>query len=265
MRGWLLPSMLLACSAVPVAARDSRLVSHLYKTDEVVRIEGQTNVQASIAFDDDEHIENVAIGDSSSWQVTPNKRANMLFVKPLGPRARTNLTVVTDRRTYYFDLVASPRSAPLYALRFTYPPESKPAGTRQKPAPASLTEEERQALLAPPAEQAPDPATLNFAWRAKGKSALVPARIYDDGTATYLVWSDGKPIPAILIRSAKGEEGPVNYAVRGNTIVVAGVPSPILLRLGRDSATLENQGKPRPETPASSLATAAPPIPAEGQ
>ena len=48
-----------------------------------VRIEGRPNVQATIDFGEDEHIENVAIGDSSAWQVTPNKRANLLFVKPL--------------------------------------------------------------------------------------------------------------------------------------------------------------------------------------
>src|SRR5205085_7069271 len=78
----------------------------------------------TIRFSEDEHIENVAIGDSTKWQVTPNKRANLLFVKPLADRAVTNMTVVTDRRTYLFDLVASPTARdPLYVLSFKYPAE----------------------------------------------------------------------------------------------------------------------------------------------
>jgi type IV secretion system protein VirB9 len=112
-------ALLLAASAAPALARDARLVDHRYNDREVVRIQGQLGVQASVAFAEDEHIENVAIGDSASWQITPNKRANLLFVKPLSPRARTNMTVVTDRRTYFFDLVAAPGSSPLYVLRFT--------------------------------------------------------------------------------------------------------------------------------------------------
>ncbi len=54
--------------------------------------------------------------------MTPNKRASLLFVKPMQPTARTNMTVVTDQRTYLFDLVASPGATPVYVLRFTYPP-----------------------------------------------------------------------------------------------------------------------------------------------
>ena len=94
--------------ALPASAADRRIATRHFNPDEVIQIDGQAGVQASIAFAEDEHIENVAIGDSASWQITPNKRANLLFVKPLSARARTNMTVITDRRTYFFDLVAAP-------------------------------------------------------------------------------------------------------------------------------------------------------------
>lgn len=231
-------------------ARDSRLASRDYNAAEVVRINGQVGVQASIAFGEDEHIENVAIGDSSNWQVTPNKRANLLFVKPLEAHARTNLTVVTDRRYYYFDLVASPSLKPIYVLRFTYPEDEKKKAAAAQTAANALNSAEAQAMEAP----VTDPADLNFAWNAKGKSSLLPSRIYDDGQATYARWEAGRPVPAILVRNPKGEEGPVNYAVRGDVIVIDGVPDVIILRSGRDSATLENQGEPR--KPAQSDASA---------
>ena len=120
------PAALLALGlsfAAPAQAGDARLATRLFHPDEVVRIDGRLGVQATIAFAEDEHIENVAIGDSTTWQVTPNKRANLLFVKPLAAKARTNMTVVTDRRTYFFDLVAAAQGLPVYVLRFTYPEE----------------------------------------------------------------------------------------------------------------------------------------------
>jgi type IV secretion system protein VirB9 len=235
--------------ATPALAEDARLVSRLYDADEVVRIQGQLGVQASVAFAEDEHIENVAIGDSAKWQVTPNKRANLLFVKPLEAKARTNMTVVTDRRTYFFDLVAGVSKTPLYVLRFTYPEEPEP----EEP---EMNAEESLALAAPPAEAPVDPARLNFAWKHKGKSALFPSRIYDDGNSTYLTWPAKTPIPAMQIKNEKGDEGPVNFAVRGEVIVVEGVPDLIILRSGKDKAELRNEGPPRPEPAPAALASA---------
>ena len=89
----LIPALALALLASPAVAQDPRLVEVMYDETKVVRIDGRVAVQASIMFGDDEVIENVAIGDSATWQVTPNKRANILFVKPLEPRVSTNLTV----------------------------------------------------------------------------------------------------------------------------------------------------------------------------
>lgn len=249
----------LALVAVPAHAQptDPRLVSRHYNPNEIVRLEGRTGVQAAIAFAEEEHIENVAIGDSASWQVTPNKRANMLFVKPLSANARTNMTVVTDKRSYVFDLAASPAARPVYVLRFTYPAD-KTTPAQQAAGAAALTAAEAQAVEKPPV----DPAALNFAWGTKGKPGLLPQRIYDDGESTFIAWPAGQPVPAILIKDERGVEGPVNYAVRDDVIVVEGVPQLIVLRLGKAMATLENRGPVRP-TPAVSaqpqaLATAAP-------
>ena len=227
--------------AAPAAAQDSRLVERMYDPAEVVRIDGRTKVQATVAFADDERIENVAIGDSEAWQVTPNKRANLLFIKPLSPTARTNMTVVTDRRTYLFDLVASPRAQPLYVLRFAYPPEPE----QEEPVLAGAANAAEMAAASDPYAVV-DPAQLNFEWAKKGDTNLLPTRTYDDGNATFLTWPDGQPIPAILIKDHEGTEGPVNFAVRGNMIVVDGVPAEIILRSGDGLATLINEGPPRP-------------------
>lgn len=229
-------------ATAPAMASDARILTRLYKADEVVVVDGRAGVQAAIAFGDQEQIENVAIGDSSSWQVTPNKRANLLFVKPLGDRNRTNMTVVTDRHTYLFDLVAGISGTPVYVLRFTYPAE--PKAVRQLA--GAMSAEEAQAAAMPPKEGAAAAfAPLNFEWRTAGARRILPSRIYDDGDATYLTWPARSGIPAILTRNEKGEEGAVNYAVRGDVLVLDSVPKIIVLRAGREMATLENQGQPR--------------------
>ena len=250
------PLLALGMFAVSAPAHaDARLVEHFYNPDEVVRIQGQTNVQATIAFADDEQIENVAVGDSSSWQITPNKRANLLFVKPLSNKARTNMTVVTDQRTYLFDLVAGTRAQPLYVLRFTYPePIVAPEAELAAETAGGPNAIELQAAKDPYAVL--DPARLNFAWASKGDRKLLPARTFDDGQATFLAWPAGEPVPAILIVNEKGVEGPVNFAVRDDVIVVDGVPDLIILRSGKDRAELINQGPARPtgEVPGMALA-----------
>lgn len=251
-----------AALAFSVAVRaDERLVTHPYSDSEVVRIDGRSGVQATIAFGDGEAIENVAIGDSQAWQITPNKRADLLFVKPLDAAARTNMTVVTNRHTYFFDLVASSRAKPLYMLRFTYKDEPK-ADAVPGAALAALSPDELALAAGDPAAKPADPASLNFAWKQSGAARLLPARIYDDGDATYLLWPEKAAVPAILIRNEKGEEGPVNYAVRGSTIVIDEVPRQIVLRSGKASAVLDNAGEPA--RPVATVAANAP-TPAEAK
>ncbi len=224
----LLPAAALV--AATAAHADPRIATHFYQPSEVVEVHGRSDTQSTIAFAPDERIENVAVGDSAGWQVTPNKRADLLFLKPMKAGARTNMTVVTDQRTYLFDLVSAPRAAPVYMLRFTYPAAPKPAPVPAVPVTTVAVAD------AKPAE--PDPATLNFAWGSRGDKALLPSRLFDDGHSTFLAWPKDVPLPAILTTEAKGTEGPVNYTTRGEYVVVDGVPAQLILRSGKQMAIL---------------------------
>ncbi|WP_228242908.1 TrbG/VirB9 family P-type conjugative transfer protein [Porphyrobacter sp. GA68] len=232
------PLVLAGAAAPALQAQDNRLVTVTYDPNAVVQIRGRVKVQATIRFADDERIENVAIGDSNAWQVTPNKRANLLFIKPLQNGATTNMTVVTNARTYFFDLIASNTGKPVYVLNFDYPVQPGSTATPLA-APADL------AVAQPAAEKTVDPASLNFDWKRKGERKLLPERAYDDGEATFLTWPEGRPVPAILILSDDGKtEGPVNFSVRGDVVVVDGVPPVLVLRSGKDRAELTYGGAP---------------------
>jgi len=224
----------LGCTTASAAA-DNRIRSLAYEPDHIVQVVGRMGIQSTIQFDGNERIQNVAIGDSSKWQVTPNHGATLLFVKPLAPRVRTNMTVVTDRRTYMFDLVAGDRfSTPVYALKFSYLNE-KTVDVAVKPAEAT-----QQVTAAAATEQ---PATmtaekLHFDWQSKGEHKLVPSRIFDDGTSVFLAWNRETPLPAILTVSEDRKEGPLSYKMSGDYIVVSPIPQNMVLRYGDRMALL---------------------------
>ena len=222
---------LLSCTSA-AAATDNRIRTLAYNPDQIVRILGKPGIQSTIEFASDERIENVAVGDSSAWQITPNHRASLLFVKPIVSRNRTNMTVVTDRRTYMFDLVAEGKSgAAVYALKFSYPNEKmveQPGKAAQQMVAAAQPQ-------APAATMTAD--KLHFDWKTKGANKLLPTRVFDDGASLYLVWGKDTPLPAILTLS-EGKEGPVNYRMSGEYIVINPIPANLMLRYGNKYALL---------------------------
>lgn len=221
----------LLCCTAAVAAPDKRIRTLAYAPDQIVQVLGRSGIQSTIEFAPDERIENVAVGDSSAWQITPNHRASLLFVKPLVARSRTNMTVVTDHRTYMFDLVAGDKwTTPLYALKFSYP--------RDKEAEAPKTEQKLAAapIAQPSAEMTA--AKLHFDWNTKGSGKLLPNRVFDDGSSVYLAWEKDTPLPAILTVSEDRKEGPVNYRMDGEYIVVSPIPANLVLRYGNKYALL---------------------------
>jgi type IV secretion system protein VirB9 len=219
---------------VPVPGKaDPRIRMVDYNADDVVRVTGFPGYQMTIQFAPDERIENVAVGDSVTWQVTPNKKANLLFVKPLGSDGRTNMSVVTDARAYNFELIAKPATKVnqrelTFNLRFKYAQPAKPV---QVAAPAP-------------------PPVLNFAYKAKGAKANVPLRVYDDGRSTYFHWAQGIVTPAIFTVGPDKRESLVNFTVKGDAIVVDRVAQQFVLRHGKNLTRLTNTAFKAPAAPA---------------
>ncbi|WP_338503705.1 TrbG/VirB9 family P-type conjugative transfer protein [Sphingomonas kaistensis] len=228
----LAPLLLLAGQAA--TASDARVRSIMFTPDEVVRFIAKPGYQSSIRFGADERIENVAVGDSAAWQVTPNKRGNYLFIKPLIAGARSNLMVITDQRTYLFDLEATRGSQPVYTLSFDYPAYPAP-GSIQPPPPPPPAPAATTALASAPVTPAP---VLNFGWKVDGAKSLRPARIFDDSKAVYLSWPDALALPAVLAPASDGTESPLDYRMEKGFIVIAGLPRRIILRRGKETATV---------------------------
>lgn len=219
----------LATETPRPGAVDPRIRTVVYDPDQVVRLTGYFGIQTMLEFAADERIENVSIGDAMGWQVTPNKKANLLFLKPLDRTAATNMTVVTDRRRYVFELVvAGPKASTkdlAYVVRMLVP----------APAPVFV--------LAPSPPQPPAaPVARNSAYATKGDAAIRPTTIFDDGQATYFAWPEQADLPAVFVVNADGVEGLANAVVRDGYLVVDQLAPRFILRSGKSSLTVTNTG-----------------------
>lgn len=210
--------ILTAAERPQPGARDPHVQSMPYSPDEVVRLTGALGWQILIEFGPDERIETVSIGDALAWQVTPNKKARNLFLKPLRGDAATNMTVVTDQRRYTFDLSTGPRSrlSP-WVVRFTYP---------------------QPIIVSVPEPAPPPPPPLNFAYALAGDAGLLPQRVWDDGRQTYFEFAAETAIPAIFAGGPGKDEMLVNSIIRGRVTVVQQTAGRFTLRVGKRTATV---------------------------
>src|SRR5262249_54892711 len=153
-------------------------------------LRGHLGYQMMIEFDPSERIENVSIGDSTVWQVTPNRKATLLFLKPVDRNAATNMTVVTNAHRYAFQLTASEARGPddpniIFDVRSVSPAQAPQLFPRP-----------------PPPEPAPVMPTLdalNFAYDTSGSKRIAPMRVFDDGQQTYFQFPAQMETPAIFL------------------------------------------------------------------
>lgn len=204
---------------------DPRIHVVEYDPEAVVELRVALGYQLSVEFDPSERIENVAIGDSLGWQVTPNKRANLLFLKPMSQRPPTNMTVVTNLRRYNFELGLRPRaaarSAP-FSVRFLYAPPV-------------------MAYIAPPPPP-PPPVERNVAYSYEGSPRTLPAKVFDDGLDTYFAFRETEDLPAIFAVDPDGGEAVVNTRQRDGYVVVDRVARGFVLRRGSEITRIYNDG-----------------------
>lgn len=215
---------------------DPRIKEFYYDRDAVVRVDGQIGYEMMIEFNPAERIENVSIGDALAWQVTPNRKATLLFLKPMAVSRPTSMTVVTSERVYSFLLSASEHKATpaeqMFRLRFLYLPSREPAPV---------------AIAAPP-----PPPELNRSYKASGSERFVPVSVFDDGASTYFQFDPAKGTPSISFIAPDGGEEAANTRIAGDYTVVDLTAETFVIRYGKAKTELRNTTwaqRPRP-TPA---------------
>jgi len=226
-------SLLLAAPAyaesTPSGGRlDTRIRTATYNENQVYRIETDLRHSTTIHFGPGERFEAVIVGDTESFQVDPiPELGNVLTIKPHVQGASTNMTVITNRRTYSFHLregTMPGRSGMFFEVRFRYP------------------EDERRATAA----GAPDPkgfvAPRNYNYRVAGEGDFQPSHIYDDGRYTYFTFPEGVRQPALFKVNDRGRERTVNWTQMGNIVRVLGINQYWTLRIGEDAICAYRDG-----------------------
>lgn len=102
-------------------AYDKRVKFISYNHEQVVKLIGHYGYSTDIQFAPGENVTNIAMGDPDAWEVAPVE--NHIFIKPTGEQATTNMTVLTDRRVYTFDLSATGKKTGdmYFQVNFRYP------------------------------------------------------------------------------------------------------------------------------------------------
>lgn len=241
-------AILLVCVQLGISgtatAADPRIRTVIYEADRVISLTGHFGYLVAIELPAGDRVENVAVGDSLAWQVTPNKRGDMLFVKPVEEGPPTNLTVMTAARQYSFELVAKRRSPQTRDAEMTF--VLKIRLPEQAPNRAEPASPQTPSLL--------DRPIANDRYTFTGAQQNLPSRVYDDGVSTYFEWPQGAMTPAIFAPGPDGRDSVVNYSYAGEKIVVHQVAERFVLRNGKLVTVLYNEGyaapEPGPEAPA---------------
>lgn len=197
---------------------DPHIQTVVYDPLEVVALRVASGYAVTVRFSPEERIETVSVGDPGNWQVQANRRADNLVVKPIGAGLPTNLTVITDQRSYSFALYGSSTAGDLqpFLVTFSYP--LPPAA----PAEAKVSEEGR--------------------YRFRGERKLWPTILTGDGAFTSLLWPTDISMPAVYKQDARGQLSLVNGAMRDGAYVIEGVHDRLVFVLGKSRASATRIG-----------------------
>ena len=194
------------------------------------------------------------MGTPSPWQLIPT--GNRIFLKPIEDDASTNMTVVTNKRMYFFEMHAEEAFGLEdenlnFVVKFIYPEDittynvigdSQSNVNVPKIAKTPDFEKKEIAGLFKGNAFEEDIVRYNFKYSISGPSNdIEPLLIFDDMRFTYFKFKDlNAELPAIFLVDKRGNEGLINYRMLGDYLVVERVAKQFTLRHGGDVLCIFN-------------------------
>lgn len=206
-----------------------------YQPGALFELYTSPNYVSTILLEPGETLNDIAAGDTSRWMVTEasaeteSEPRTIVLVKPQTTGLRTNIVLITDRRTYLIEAVSQAGNAYAAQVAWSYP---------QNPAAS--------------AGAIPSIDRLHFSYRVRtvrGRApSWTPARVFDDGRRTWIEFPPGViagDMPPLFIITGEGAEI-TNYRVQGQRMLVdrlfdraelrLGTRSPVIVRIDREGA-----------------------------
>jgi type IV secretion system protein VirB9 len=206
-----------------------------YQTGALYELYTNPNYVSTILLEPGETLTDIAAGDTSRWMVTEaagesdSEPRTIVLVKPQATGLRTNVVLITDRRTYLIEAISQAGNAYAAQVAWSYPETGTASGGA-----------------------IPGIDRLNFSYRVRTMRGRTPAwsptRVFDDGRRTWIEFGPqvaAADMPPLFIVTGEGAEI-TNYRVQGQRYVVdrlfdraelrLGVRAPIIVRIDREGA-----------------------------
>ena len=241
---------------VPITV-DSRIKTFIYNPNEIYSLNLKLNFQTIIEFSYDESVELISVGDPFPWKLTPIDRR--LFIKPLQVGVRTNLTIITNKRTYLFDITSDSTSSlddfdVIHVVRFFYPKvpldESKyqlddflnqKAGNQGQTVEESKGLTQRRVGNTDFAESYAKNVAVNLNYSFAGEyNPVTPLEVFDDRKDTFIRFKNNNINLKIYSVEESGKRRLVKTKKVGDFVVIAGVHAKLHLKMDNYENVLYN-------------------------
>lgn len=202
---------------------------YAYEAGAIYEVYAHPSYVSTILLEPGEALTDIAAGDTSRWMVTQAESETaedartVVLVKPNASGLRTNIVLITDRRTYLIEAIAQSASAYSAQIAWSYP----------------------QSEAAAPAAPI-DSINLNYSIRTTrgARPAWLPARVFDDGRRTWIEFApdvNAGDLPPLFAVTGEGAEL-VNYRTlqgpSGQRYMIDRIFDIAELRLGTRSPTI---------------------------
>ncbi len=218
---------------------DGRIHTYIYDPNTVFIWKGFFRYASFIELDPEESVQTITMGDNTGWMINP--AGNRIFLKPVEMDATTNMTVITDKRIYHFELYAEEASDIrdedlVWVARFHYPDKNG----------ANIYNATVQDSDVPELDSADE--RYNYNYTITGSRMVAPLKIFSDDEFTYMQFRNkNSVIPAIFMVDKYGNESLINYRMEGDYVVIERVASQFTLRHGDDVTCVFNESNPLPK------------------
>ncbi|MGW6780936.1 TrbG/VirB9 family P-type conjugative transfer protein [Brucella pseudogrignonensis] len=225
----ILPSFAIA-ETVPKSNRlDTRIREATYVDGQVFRIYTSLLRSTAIELPAGEVFSYLVAGDTEAIQYNGVPGGRVVALKPVVRGINTNITLYTNKRSYYLNVIEKPNSA-YFAVRFN-------GGYALK-----------EHILPDSKKVHPTGPYMNYG--ANVKNPITPTNIWDDGVYTYFEFYPTSPLPAIF-KTLTGDEITVNSTVLENGVTrVSGLSNYWILRSGSLETVVKRM---QPETTTKNL------------
>ena len=231
-----------ASFAIEPVGSDSRIRTLIYGKNDVFKISVSTGYQTVIEFEQGEKIKTISMGNSGFFKITPQK--NRLFIRALQNGQLTNITVLTDRRTYQIEISSETEdeSELMYVVRFYYPDSqyeelNSALGGLREGASGNIGVNDVSGAIEKSMLQSQ---YLNYNYSLTGPQNLSPLEVFDDGQNVYMKFNT-QIMPDFRKVAFSGKEVPTNFYTQDGYYVIQGVSPIITVYFGNQHICIYNE------------------------